>query len=106
MQLYLALRAQGERTTGLIYWMAQRLRQAADIAARLEEGEAAGQIKRSLRMPSRAADRLIADARKAGVERLRRALEQLADLELASRGGGPGILSEDTAMVLSIAEIE
>jgi DNA polymerase III subunit delta len=105
MHLYLALRVQGERVPGLIYWMAQRLRQAADIAARLEEGEAAGQIKRGLRMPSRAADRLIADARKAGVDRLRRALEQLADLELTSRGGGPGIWSEDTAMVLALERI-
>lgn len=105
MQLYLALRVQGERVPGLIYWMAQRLRQAADIAARLQEGEAVAQIKRSLRMPSRAADRLIADARKAGVDRLRRALEQLADLELSSRGGGAGVWSEDTAMVLALQRI-
>lgn len=105
VQLYLALRVQGERVPGLIYWMAQRLRQAADIAVRLEEGEAVGQIKRGLRMPSRAADRLIADARKAGVDRLRRALEQLADLELTSRGGGPGISSEDTAMMLALERI-
>jgi DNA polymerase-3 subunit delta len=105
VRLYLALRVQGERVTGLIYWLAQRLRQAADIAVRLEEGEAVGQIKRGLRMPSRAADRLIADARKSGVDRLRRALERLADLELSSRGGGPGIASEDTAMMLALERI-
>lgn len=106
MQLYLALRVQGERVPGLIYWMAQRLRQAADIAVRLQDGEAVGQIKRGLRMPSRAADRLIADARKAGVDRLRRGLERLADLELTSRGGGPGICSEDTAMMRALERIE
>jgi DNA polymerase-3 subunit delta len=105
MRLYLALRLQGERVPGLLYWMAQRLRQAADIAARLEEGEAVGQIKRGLRMPSRAAERLIADARKAGLERLRRALEQLADLELSSRGGGPGASTEDTEMMLALERI-
>jgi DNA polymerase-3 subunit delta len=105
MQLYLALRVQGERVPGLIYWMAQRLRQAADIAARLDDGEAVGQIKRGLKMPSRAADRLIADARRAGVDRLRRALEQLADLELTSRGGGPGVCNEDTAMALALERI-
>jgi DNA polymerase-3 subunit delta len=105
IRLYLTLRAQGERLPGLIFWMAQRLRQAADVAARLERGEAVGQIKRGLRMPSRAADRLIADARKAGVDRLRRAVERLADLELASRGGGPGISSEDTAMMLALERI-
>ncbi len=105
MGLYLTLRVQGERVPGLLFWMAQRLRQAAEVAARLEADEAAGQIKRGLRMPSRAADRLIADARRSGSERLRRALEQLADLELASRGGGRGAASEDTAMVLALARI-
>jgi DNA polymerase-3 subunit delta len=105
MGLYLTLRVQGERVPGLLFWMAQRLRQAADVAARLDEGEPVGQIKRALKMPSRAADRLIADARRAGPERLRRALEQLADVELASRGGGPGAASEDTAMVRALARM-
>ena len=104
-RLYVALRAQGERVTGIIYWMVQRLRQAAEVAERLEQGEPAGQIKRRLRMPSRAADKLIAQARRAGPAELRRALEQLADLELTSRGGGPGLASEDTAVVLAIERI-
>ncbi len=102
MRLYLALRLQGERVPGLIFWMAQRLRQAADVAARLEEGEPTASIKRGLRMPSRAADKLIADARRAGVDSLRRSLQELADLELSSRGGGPGARNEDTAMVLAL----
>jgi DNA polymerase-3 subunit delta len=105
MRLYLTLRAQGERVPGLLYWMTQRLRQAADVAARLEEGEAVSQVKRGLRLPSRAADKLIADARRAGVDKLRRGLEQLADLELSSRGGGPGAASEDTALTVAIARI-
>jgi DNA polymerase-3 subunit delta len=103
--LYLALRAQGERVTSLQYWMTQRVRTALDVSQALDRGEPAAQIKRSLRMPSRAADRLIADARRAGADRLRSALEQLADLELASRGGGPVAASEDTAMVLAIGHI-
>jgi DNA polymerase-3 subunit delta len=103
--LYLTLRAQGERVPGLMYWMAQRVRQALEVARALEEGESAAQIKRRLRMPSRAADRLIADAREAGVDKLAGALEQLADLELASRGGGPGVASEDTAMLVAIERI-
>lgn len=105
MRLYLTLRTQGERVPGLLYWMTQRLRQAAEIAARLEDGEPPAQIKRSLRLPSRAADKLIADARRAGVDKLRRGVEQLADLELSSRGGGPGAASEDTAMTVAIARI-
>jgi len=105
MRLYLTLRAQGERSPGLLYWMTQRLRQAAEIAARLDEGEPPGEIKRGLRLPSRAADKLIADARRAGAEELRRGLEQLADLELSSRGGGPRAASEDAAMTIAIARI-
>jgi DNA polymerase-3 subunit delta len=103
--LYLALRAQGERVTGLLYWMTQRVQTAVEVAQGLDRGESPAQLKRGLRMPSRAADRLIADARRAGADRLRQALEQLADLELASRGGGPGAASEDTAMLLAIERI-
>jgi DNA polymerase III subunit delta len=104
-RLYLSLRAQGERVPGLMYWMAQRVRQALDVARALDRGEPVAQIKRGLRMPGRAADRLIADAREAGVDKLAEALEQLADLELASRGGGPGGASEDTAMLVAIERI-
>lgn len=105
VRLYLSLRAQGERLPGLLYWMAQRLREALDIAQALESGEPVSQIKRGLRMPSRAADRLIADARNSGAERLRKAIEQIADLEHASRGGGPGITAEDTAALTAIDRI-
>ncbi len=105
-RLYLGLRSQGERLPGLIYWMAQRVRTAHEIAEALEAGEQAAQVKRRLRMPSRAADRLIADARRAGAEQLRRAIEQIADLELESRGGGrAGGASEDTAALQAIQRI-
>jgi DNA polymerase-3 subunit delta len=104
-RLYLALRGQGDSVAGMIYAVARRLRDALAIAHALEGGEAAAQIKRGLRMPSRAADRLIADARRAGADKLERALEQLADLELASRGGGPGAASEDSAMLVAIERI-
>lgn len=40
-------------------------------------------------MPSRAADRLIADVSRADPERLRDALIALAELELDARGGAP-----------------
>jgi DNA polymerase-3 subunit delta len=103
--MYLALRAQGERLPGLIYWMAQRVRTALEVAQALEAGTPESQIKRGLRMPARAADRLIADARRTGAEPLRRALEQIADLELASRGGARGGASEDTVALLAIQRI-
>lgn len=104
-RVYLSLRAQGERVPGLIYWMAQRVRAALEVARALDAGEPESQVKRALRMPSRAADRLIADARRAGVARLRGALEEIADLELASRGGVRGAASEDTATLLAIQRI-
>ena len=56
-------------------------------------------------MPSRAADRLIADAQRAGAAQLRRAIEEIADLELASRGGASGIAGEDTAALTAIERI-
>ncbi|MFZ0091645.1 MAG: DNA polymerase III subunit delta [Solirubrobacteraceae bacterium] len=102
---YLQLRHQGERLPGLLYWISQRVRAAHDVAVALDAGEAPAQIKRRLRMPSRAADRLIADARRAGSDRLARATCEIADLELASRGGGPGVTGEDTAALIAIGRL-
>ncbi|HUA73109.1 MAG TPA: DNA polymerase III subunit delta [Solirubrobacteraceae bacterium] len=103
--LYLALRSQGERLPGLLYWMSARVRTAHGVAVALEAGESDAQVKRRLRMPSRAADRLIADARRAGAANLERTIEELADLELASRGGGNGVAGEDTAALLAIQRV-
>ena len=105
VRAFLALRQQGERVPGLLYWISQRVRQAHDVAVALDAGEAPAQVKRRLRMPSRAADQLIADARRTGVDRLRRATCEIADLELASRGGGPGGASEDTAALVAMQRI-
>ena len=105
VRAFLALRQQGERVPGLIYWISQRVRQAHDVAVALDAGEAPAQIKRRLRMPSRAADQLIADAQRTGVDRLRRATCEIADLELASRGGGPGAAGEDTVALVALRRI-
>ena len=51
------------------------------------------------------ADRLIADARRIGPEELQRTIEELAELELASRGGGSGGAGEDTAALLAIRRV-
>jgi DNA polymerase-3 subunit delta len=103
--LYLTLRSQGERLPSLLYWMSQRVRTAHEIATALEGGEPASQLKRRLRMPSKAADRLIADAGRSGSDNLQRTIEQLADLELASRGGGSGGAGEDTVALLAIQRV-
>ncbi|HEX3804493.1 MAG TPA: DNA polymerase III subunit delta [Solirubrobacteraceae bacterium] len=101
----LQMRAQGERVPGLIYWMSSRVRQAHQVARALDRGESQAQVKSSLRMPPSAADKLIADARRIGAERLERATCLIADLELASRGGGQGGASEDTEALLTISAI-
>jgi DNA polymerase-3 subunit delta len=106
IRAYLALRVQGERLPGLLYWLSQRVRVAHDVAVALGRGEPPAQVKRRLRMPGRAADRLIADARRAGADRLCRATGEIADLELASRGGlSRGGASEDTAALIAIERI-
>jgi DNA polymerase III subunit delta len=105
IRLYLTLRSQGERLPGLLYWMSTRVRTAHEVAIALEQGTPPAQIKRGLRMPSKAADRLIADANRAGSESLQRTIEELAELELASRGGGSGGAAEDTAALLAIQRI-
>jgi DNA polymerase-3 subunit delta len=101
----LELRTQGERLPGLLYGMVRRVRDALGIAEALAAGQPAAQVKRSLRMPGFAADRLISDVSKRDVETYRRALELLADLELESRGGGRGVLSEETAAVRAVLAV-
>jgi DNA polymerase III subunit delta len=110
---YLRLRRQGERLGGLAYLMAARLREALAVAVRLQAGESAAEVKRSLRMPSRAAERFVADVARADPERLREALGVLADLELDTRGGAAlragrsrcSHLHEDTLALRAVAAI-
>jgi DNA polymerase III subunit delta len=110
---YMRLRAQGERMSGLLYLMAQRLRDAEAVSERLRQGESTAQIKRTLRMPPRVAERFIADVERSDPERLRAALCRIADLELDTRGGAPvtdsrtplSSLDEDTLAVRAILAI-
>jgi DNA polymerase-3 subunit delta len=102
MRALVELRAQGERIPSLQYQMVRRLRDALAIAEALAAGRPPAEIRKGLRMPSFAADRLIADAGRRDVESLRRALEAMADLELESRGGGGGALSEDSVAVRAV----
>jgi DNA polymerase-3 subunit delta len=97
---YLQLRAQGETLPRLVPLMARRVRDVLAITARLEAGESPAQVKSSLRMSSWAADRRIKEARATDVESLQRALEALAELELASRGNSE--LAEDTEALRAI----
>jgi DNA polymerase-3 subunit delta len=100
---FLELRAQGESLARLVPLMARRLRDVVAIAARLEAGETPSDIKASLRMSPYAADRRIKEARSTDADALRRALEGLAALEVASRGNSE--LSEDTEALRAIEAI-
>ena len=97
---FLELRAQGEALQRLIPLMARRVRDVLAIATRLEAGESPAEIKAALKMPSWQADRRIKEARATDAEALRRALEVLAELELATRGNSE--LADDTAAVRAI----
>jgi DNA polymerase-3 subunit delta len=113
MRSYLRLRTQGERLSGLVYLMAQRLRDAEGVSVRLQAGEPPAEIKRGLRMPPRAADRFISDVARSEPERLRTAICRIADLELDTRGGAPlsasrtplSSLDEDTLALRAILAV-
>ncbi len=100
---FLELRAQGETLPRLVPLMARRVRDVLAIAARLDAGESPAQVKSSLRMGSWAADRRIKEARNTDADALRRALEALSALELASRGNSE--LAEDTEALRAIEAI-
>jgi len=84
---YLRLCEQGERVAGLTYLLASRLRDALAVAEQLAAGRPAAEIKRGLRMPPKAAERLIKDVSRRDPGQLRDALRALARLELDTRGG-------------------
>jgi DNA polymerase-3 subunit delta len=102
IRLLLELRQQGERLPSLLYNMVRRLRDALAIAEALSAGQSPAQVRKTLRMPSFAADRLIADVAKRDVDGLRKALEAMADLEMESRGGGGGGLGEETLALQAV----
>jgi DNA polymerase-3 subunit delta len=100
---YLELRGQGEAVARLVPLMARRVREVLAIALRLEAGESPAQVKADLRMAPFLASRRLQEARAADTATLRRALELLADLELASRGQSE--LADDTVALRAIAAI-
>ncbi len=97
---FLELRAQGESLPRLIPLVARRLREVLALAVRLEAGESPSQIKGSLKMGSWMADRRLKEARTSDADQLRRGLEALAELELATRGMAD--VAEDTAALRAI----
>ena len=97
---FMELRDQGESIARLVPLMARRVRDVLAIATRLENGESPAQIKESIRGNPWQTDQRIKQARTTDAESLRRALEALADLEIASRGGSE--LEDDTVALLAL----
>lgn len=104
-QVFVELRGQGQRLGSMMFSLSSRLRDAHRVAAALERGESPAEAKRGLRMPPRAQDQLLSDARRMGAERLREAVVLVAELEAASHGGGSGGASEDTRALIAITRI-
>jgi DNA polymerase III subunit delta len=100
---FLALRAQGETLARLVPLMARRLREVLAIALRLEAGESPAQVKAALKVAPYVATRRIHEAQATDADSLRRALEALGELELASRGQSE--LADDTVALRAIVEI-
>ena len=100
---FLTLSEQGESVGRLVGLLARRVRDVLAIAQRLEAGEAPAQIKASIKGSPWQTDKRIAEARRSDAYRLSRALETLAELELASHGNSE--LSDRTEAIRAIASI-
>jgi DNA polymerase-3 subunit delta len=102
MATYLRLREQGERVAGLTYLLASRLREAVAVSEQLAAGRSAADVRKGLRMPPKAAERLISDVQRSDPARLRGAIGALARLELDTRGGA--VLTRDRDALAEMGE--
>ena len=80
--------------------MVRRLRDAVAVAEALQAGQSAAQVKKTLRMPPRAADKFVKDV--AGARRRGAAQGAGRDGRPRGRDSRGGELSEDTAAVRAV----
>ena len=95
------LRERGAEMMHIIFASLRQLRQARKAAAMLERGASTQQLASALRVPPFVAKQIAAQAGRAGGPRLERALEQLADLDYAVRGGAS--VDAGTGLTLTLA---
>lgn len=94
------LRERDEPPGRLLFAVVRRLRDVHRAAELLEGGLPEQAVRKELSMPPWVAKRTVAQAGKASVHALGRALSVLAELELELRGGSE--LDEDTALTLGL----
>ena len=93
------LLAQGEPIQKVIATMAPRIRGAYAATVALDQGEPPAKVASSLGMHPYAAKQLVAKVKDRDPADLLRAVEAVADLEVASRGGS---VSDEVALTLAI----
>lgn len=93
------LLAQGEPIQKVIATVAPRVRAAHAAAAALEQGRPPGEVAGGMKMHPYAAKQLVAKVSGRDPEELARAVEAIADLELASRGGA---VSDEVALAVAV----
>jgi DNA polymerase-3 subunit delta len=95
------LRERGAEMMHIIFALLRQLRQARKAAAMLERGASTQELASALRVPPFVAKRIATQARRADAARLEDALERLADLDYAVRGGAN--VDAGTGLTLTLA---
>jgi DNA polymerase III subunit delta len=95
------LRDRGADIMHVLFALLRQLRQSRRAWAMLEEGRSAQEIQSALRVPPFIARQVAAQAARADGERLAHAIDELAELDYAVRGGGN--VDAATALTLTLA---
>jgi DNA polymerase-3 subunit delta len=95
------LREHGEEMMHIVFALLRQFRQARRAAAMLEQGASTQELASALRVPPFIAKQIAARVARADPARLERALDQLADLDYAVRGGAN--VDAGTGLTLALA---
>jgi DNA polymerase III subunit delta len=96
------LREGGEEIMHILFGLLRQLRQCRRAAALVSSGKSLRDVQSDLRVPQFVARNIVAKARRADPEHLERALDVIADLDWAIRGGGQ--LDADNALTRALAQ--
>jgi DNA polymerase III delta subunit len=95
------LQERGEPTMYILFGLLRQLRQAYVASALVSAGRSTRDVQAALGVPTFIAKQIEAQARSVDPERLERALDLLAELDYAVKGGGD--LDEHSALTLVLA---